>query len=102
MKSMIGKKVIVRSRTAGVHAGVVKSFLPGKQTITLIGAYRLWKYYTRDKSGSVSDIAANGLKPNGGHSIGARVPFVTITNPEGLEICGMTDEAFESVETWKS
>lgn len=99
---LIGKKVIVRSNVAGVHAGVVKSFQPSKSTITLTGAYRLWRFYTRDKSGSVSDIAANGLKPNGGHSIGAKLPFVTITNPNGLEICGVTDEAFASIEAWKS
>ena len=29
----------------------------------ITGAYRLWRVYTRDKSGSISDVAANGLKP---------------------------------------
>lgn len=100
--SLIGKKVIVRSNVAGVHAGVVKSFLPSKSTITLTGSYRLWRFYTRDKSGSVSDIAANGLKSNGEHSIGAKLASVTIVNPNGLEICEMTDEAYSSVEAWKS
>ncbi len=100
--SLIGKKVIVRSNVAGVHAGIVESFLPSKSTVTITGAYRLWRFYTRDKSGSVSDIAANGLKPNGGHSIGARLPSVTIVNPNGLELCEMTDDAYASVEAWKS
>ncbi len=100
--TLIGKKVIVRSNVAGVHAGVVTSFLPSKATVTLSGAYRLWRFYTRDKSGSVSDIAANGLKPNGGHSIGARLSSVTIVNPNGLEICEMSDDAYASIEAWKS
>lgn len=101
-KGIVGKKVIVRSNVAGVHAGVVEAFDPAASTVTLTGAYRLWRFYTRDKSGSVSDIAANGLKPNGGHSIGARLPSVTIVNPAGLELAEMTNEAYKSIEEWKS
>jgi len=100
--SMVGKKVIVRSNVAGVHAGVVKEFHPESQTVVLTGAYRLWRFYTRDKSGSVSDIAANGLKKDGAHQIGAMLPFVTITNPQGLELAGMTDKAYESIQEWKN
>lgn len=99
---IIGKKMIVRSNVAGVHAGIVEAFDPSKQTVTLTGAYRLWRFYTRDKSGSVSDIAANGLKPNGGHSIGAKLRSVTIVNPNGFELCEMTHDAYESVEQWKN
>lgn len=100
--SLIGKKVIVRSSVAGVHAGVVESFSPSKQTVTLSGAYRLWRFYTRDKTGSVSDIAANGLKEDADHQIGARLPSVTIVNPSGLEIAEMTPEAYQSLVEWKN
>lgn len=99
---MIGKKVIVRSTVAGVHAGVIKAFDPKAQTVTLGNAYRLWRFYTRDKSGSISDVAANGLKPDGNHSIGARLLSVTIVNPTGLELAEMTKDAYESIEKWKS
>lgn len=99
---MIGKKVIVRGNVAGVHAGVVSEFDPATQMVTLNNAYRLWRFYTRDKSGSISDVAANGLKPNGGHSIGAKLPSVTIINPNGLELAEMTDEAFKSIQDWKN
>ena len=99
---IIGKKVIVRANTAGVHAGVVKEFDPKNQTVTLANAYRLWRFYTRDKSGSISDVAANGLKPNGGHSIGARLASVTIVNPSGLELAEMTSDAYKSLEEWKN
>ena len=99
---IIGKKVIVRANVSGVHAGVVKSVDFATQTIVLSDAYRLWRVYTRDKSGSISDVAANGLKPNGGHSIGARLNSVTICNPPGLEIAEVTDDAYSSIEKWKN
>lgn len=95
METMIGKKVIVRANVAGVHAGVI-SHLQGT-TVILNNAYRLWRVYTRDKSGSVSDIAANGLKPGADHMIGAKLSTVLIENPAGLEIAEMTDEAYESI-----
>lgn len=99
---IMGKKVIVRANVAGVHAGIVDSFDAATQTVTLKNAYRLWRVYTRDKSGSISDVAANGLKPKGGHSIGARLSSVTIVNPNGLEISEMTEEAYKSIQEWEN
>lgn len=96
--SMVGKKVIVRANVAGVHAGIVESHVPGTTSITITGAYRLWRIYTRDKSGSISDVAANGLKPKAEHQIGAKLKSVLIENPNGLEVAEMTDEAYESIE----
>ena len=93
--SMIGKLVIVRANIAGVHAGRVESHVG--TSITLTDAYRLWRVYTRDKSGSISDVAANGLKPKGEHQIGARLKSVCIENPNGLEISEMTDSAYASI-----
>jgi len=95
---MIGKRCIVRSNVAGVHAGIVES-LNGTE-VTLKDAYRLWRYYTRDKTGSISDIAANGLKPGADHQIGARLNSVFISNPSGLEVAEMTDEAYESLKNF--
>jgi hypothetical protein len=99
---LLGKKMVVRANVAGVHAGVVAAFDAATQTVTLRNAYRLWRVYTRDKSGSISDIAANGLKPDGGHSIGACLKSVTIVNPPGLELAEMTDEAYESIKNWRN
>ena len=96
--SMVGKKVIVRANIAGVHAGIVESHVPGTTSITLKNAYRLWRVFTRDKSGSISDVAANGLKPKADHQIGAGLKSVCIENPNGLEIAEMTDEAYESIQ----
>ncbi len=50
----------------------------------------------------ISDVAANGLKPDGGHSIGAKLSSVVIVNPQGLELAEMTKEAYASIEAWKN
>ena len=99
---IVGKKMIVRANVAGVHFGIVEAFDAATQTVTLSHAYRLWRIYTRDNSGSISDVAANGLKPKGGHSIGAELRSVTIVNPQGLELAEATDEAYKSVCEWKN
>lgn len=101
MDKLIGTWVIVRSRIAGVHAGKIEAFDPGKQTVTLTQSRRLWRYYTRDKSGSVSDIAANGLDPKKDHQLGAILPRVTIIEPQGFELAEMTEDAAQSVLKWK-
>ena len=92
---MVGKNVIVRANVAGVHAGTVESFVG--DTVILKNARRLWRVYTRDKSGSVSDIAANGLKEGADHSIGATLVRVCIQNPQGFELAEMTKQAHKSV-----
>jgi hypothetical protein len=99
-KLMIGKPCIVRANTAGVHAGIVVQ-LEGT-TIILKNAYRLWRFYTREKSGSISDIAANGLKPDAQHMIGAKLKSVLIENPQGLEVAEMTEDAYKSLVEWKN
>ncbi len=100
-KEMIGKPCIVRGNIAGVHAGVMESFDPQTQTVTLTGTRRLWRIYTRDKSGSISDVAANGLAPKKEHQIGAKLLRTVIVNPPGLEISEMTPEAYQSVLNWE-
>lgn len=98
MNSYIGKKVIVRANTAGVHAGVIAEIDLANKSVVLKNACRLWRVYTRDSSGSISDIAANGLKePLNQHSIGAKLLSVLIVNDAGLEVAEMTDGAYESI-----
>lgn len=96
-EKMVGKKAIVRGNVAGVHAGIIEAYEPGKATILLKEAYRLWRVHTRDKSGSISDVAANGLKPKGDHQIGAKLKSTLIENPNGLEVSEMTDEAYATL-----
>lgn len=96
---MLKKNVIVRANVAGVHAGTVESI--NGDTVILINARRLWRVYTRDKSGSISDVAANGLKPDATHNIGATLKRVCIINPNGFEIAEMTPKAHKSVMEWQ-
>lgn len=94
----IGTYIIVRSNVAGVHAGIVKTLDIKNQAIKLVDACRLWRYETRDTTGSISDVAANGLKkPLDCHCIGAKLMSVTITNPAGFEIAEMSKKAYESI-----
>jgi len=84
---IIGKDVIVRNNAAGFYFGTVSQFDPATQTITLKNAHRMWRFYTRDTTGSVSAEAAYGLKaPVSQHHIGAQLPEVAIVNSSGLEI----------------
>ena len=97
-EKMIGKPVIVRANVAGVHCGLLESVDAATQTVVLTDAYRMWRVYTRDNTGSISDIAAHGLKlPLSQHSIGAKIGRVVIVNPQGLEIAEATDEAYKSL-----
>lgn len=96
---MVKKNVIVRANVAGVHAGTVESI--NGDTVILVNARRLWRVYTRDKSGSISDVAANGLKSDGDHSIGATLNRVCIINPAGFEVSEMTNDAHKSVMSYR-
>lgn len=102
MKNIIGKKIIVRAKLAGVHAGTVVGVDWENHVIQIENARRLWRVYTRDSSGSLSDIAANGLKPDGSHSIGALLNRVTIQEPNGFELDECTDQAFQSILDWQT
>lgn len=98
-QSYVGKKVIVRANVAGVHVGVVESI--DGVNVVLKNPRRLWRYYTYDKTGAVSAIAATGLRKDAAHQIGPVLPSVLIVNPPGLELDEMTDEAFASVMEYK-
>lgn len=56
----IGKFVIVRTRDAGVHAGILKS--RSDRECELTEARRMWRWRVKDNAGiSLSDVAVHGL-----------------------------------------
>ena len=57
--SLIGKYVIIRTYSAGVHAGIL-SMKEGKEVI-LTDARRLWRWNTTSKGISLSEVANTGL-----------------------------------------
>jgi hypothetical protein len=96
---LLGKPVIVRASIAGVHCGILSELHLETQTVTLTNAYRLWRYSTRDITGGISDVGANGLmEPLSKHNIGARLDAVMINNPQGLEIAEATAAAYASIK----
>lgn len=84
----IGKRVIVRTYSAGVHIGTLKS-AAGREC-ELIDALRLWKWEGGGLSLSV--IATGGIK--GGRVNRTASVFLT----EAIEYLPVTDEAWESYE----
>jgi len=58
MEELIGRYLIVRTRDAGVHAGVLESV--DGDIVILRQARRLWRWWAR-KSISLSGVALHGL-----------------------------------------
>ena len=90
--------VIVRSHTAGVHAGYLES--RKGDTLTLTQSRRLWRWY----GGSLSEVAVYGPKA-GDNKFGAPVPKTEIVSPKGFEIAHCTDAgraSIQAVAEWRA
>jgi hypothetical protein len=87
--ALIGRKVLVRTYSAGVHAGelVAKA---GKE-VALKGAVRVWYW---KGAFTLNEIADTGVKK--GSRIGVPVEAVELT--EAIEVIQMTDDAFATLE----
>jgi len=89
--------VIVRSHTAGVHAG----FLVSRKgdTVTLEKSRRLWRWC----GASLSQVATSGLA-SGDNKIGEEVLKTEIISPQGFEIAHCTELAAKNIQEfspWK-
>lgn len=88
---LIGKRVLVRTYSAGVHIGTLESVNPDNaMECHLKDALRLWKW--NNGGLSLSAVAHNGIK--GGRL--NRTDEVTLTN--AIEYIPVTVEAWESYE----
>ena len=89
----IGKKVIVRTESAGVHFGTV-AYLDGP-IVDLTNSRRLWRWDVAPKGISLSDVAIHG--PIGSRSrICAAVDVIRLTG--AIEIIPTTTEAATVIE----
>ena len=89
--------VIVRSHTAGVHAGFLES--RDGDMVTLYSSRRLWRWC----GASLSQVASSGLAP-GDNKIGEEVIRTDIISPQGFEIAYCKESAIKSIqayEVWK-
>jgi hypothetical protein len=87
---MIGKYVIVRTYSAGVHAGVLKS-REGKEVV-LTDARRIWYW---DGAASLSQLAVDGTSKPQNCKFPIAVPEILLT--EAIEIIPTTDKAQASI-----
>ncbi|MBP8216041.1 MAG: hypothetical protein KAX54_00160 [Thauera sp.] len=90
---MLGKYVIVRTYSAGVHAGVLARH-EGRE-VELTGSRRLWRWQTADKGISLSDVATGGINPKGSR-VCAALEKIVLT--EAIEIIPATDAARSTIE----
>lgn len=94
---MIGKYVLVRTYSAGVHVGMLKS-RNGKE-VTLTNARRIWYW---EGAATLSQLAMDGTSKPENCKFPCAVNEILLT--EAIEIIPITDKARESiasVKVWK-
>lgn len=94
---MIGKYCIVRTYSAGVHAGTLKAH-NGKEVI-LTDSRRIWYW---DGAASLSQLANDGTSKPGNCKFPAPTPEILLT--EAIEIIPCSEKArtsIEGVHQWK-
>jgi hypothetical protein len=93
---LIGKFVVVRTYSAGVHAGILAA-KEGKE-VRLTDAYRIW-YWDQPKpgTGSLSAVASFGVGPKS--KIGGPVEVIELT--EAIEIIAASETAASSIKGGK-
>lgn len=98
MKKKSMKDVIIRTRSAGVFAGLLKSY--DKQTAVLTNARRLWYW---SGAASLSQLSVHGVSNPGACKFPCEVAEVTL--PEVIEILEVTPKArasINAVKVWES
>ena len=94
---MIGKDVLVRTHSAGIHVGTLQS-RDGKEVV-LTNARRIWYW---DGAASLSQLAVDGTSKPEKCKFPEAVAEILLT--EAIEIIPITDKARESiagVKVWK-
>lgn len=94
LNSMIGKKVIIRTYSAGVWFGTLSQKC--KNEVILTNARRMYQWWCK-KSISLSGVALYGIKQDESKICGA-VAEIWL---EAIEILPCTDKSIESLETAK-
>lgn len=94
--ALIGKFVIVRTYSAGVHAGVLIA-KKGKE-VRLTDSFRIWSWTQPEtNTGSLSAVSQYGVGP--GSKIGNAVPLIELT--EAIEVIECSERAKTSIRGGK-
>ena len=88
---MKNQYVIIRTRSAGVFAGLLKSYKD--QTATLTNARRLWYW---SGAASLSQLSVDGVSNPDACKFPVAVPSVVL--PEVIEILPLSDKARASID----
>lgn len=83
--------VCVRTYSAGVHCGYLKS-RDGKE-VELVDSIRIWAWHG---AASLSQLALEGVSRPKECKFGVPLPSITLT--EAIEVIPMTDKARESIQ----
>lgn len=90
---LLGKFVIVRTYSAGVHAGILDE-KDGKE-IRLVNSYRIWSWTQPEtNTGSLSAVAEHGVGK--GSKIGSKVATIELT--EAIEVIEASEKSKNSIE----
>lgn len=94
MKSqLIGKYVLVRTFSAGVHSGILDE--KEGQEVRLTNARRLWFWKpANDHGGTLSGVAVHGV--GDGSRVAGPVEVIELT--EAIEVIAVSDTARESID----
>jgi len=92
---MLGKKVIIRTYSAGVHYGTLYS-REGKEAV-LTDSIRIWYW---SGANSLSQLAVDGTKEPANCKFTISVPEILVT--EVIEIIPCSENAIASIEGVKS
>jgi len=94
--ALIGQFVIVRTFSAGVHAGILAA-KKGKE-VRLFESFRIWSWTQPEtNTGSLSAVSQYGVGPNS--KIGNMVPVVELT--EAIEVLSCSQRAVASIRSGK-
>lgn len=94
---MIGKRVIVRTYSAGVHFGELVS-RDGKECV-LRNARRIWFW---DGAASLSQLAVDGTSKPDNCKFPVAVPEILLTEAiEYIPVSKKAEESIDSVPIWK-
>ena len=94
--ALIGKFVVVRTYSAGVHAGVLIA-KKGKE-VRLADSFRIWSWTQPEtNTGSLSAVSQYGVGP--GSKIGNAVSVIELT--EAIEVIECSERAKNSIRSGK-
>lgn len=99
VKSLIGKKVMIRTYSAGVHYGVLDSYEMGgdSYSVKLTNAVRV---YSWSGACSLSQLATEGTL-NENTNLSVKVPSIFLKAIEIIEMTDLAIKRLNKIKTWK-